>query len=314
MTELVDTILFQWGRESGIAAVGGSMPQADLYRWGPRLLRHVSLPEGDRVASTAYLRTSRDAILLHREPVNDGLARESTRTSVLVGPPSVITFDRAVRLRRAPVVDDEPPVGYPPEWLEASDRRERMRHDLHEMPSAREALVTLVDAIMCGDVRTEFAVRTTLTIRASLLWAACECLGDQARRASWSFSTSLTSDERDHAILRPRFMFVGDETAPGSMGTTRRKVDLSKPPGNDQAYDLVDRWWRGVPVMSPVTHPTPPMAEPERVETERAELVPVEPEPERTRPRFVDSALAVLAVWTCSAVFIALLPLIGGHR
>lgn len=225
--EDIHDLTFEWtsqleGGGSGLGLVHTSLTGPERAEWGNQLVNRVSVPPGDTEPSTCYLLVRDRAVLVHRMPVRDQLNRESTRTRALIGPPSLLTFARAVALRPDdPPADADGPFGdYPAAWEKSSDS-DRTLAAL--AAPHREAVIRLVADVLGRSDRDSYAVSTHGLDARVLLWAAERCF-DNPR---WTFSLR----ERNTAATGlPMFVFTTDrQPARSSFGSPRVWLDLSLP-------------------------------------------------------------------------------------
>jgi len=308
----VDVVTFEWTHRleqggSGLGVVRSSLPDHERARWNDVLGTRVSVPPGDREASTCYLRFRGRAVLLHRTPAQDLLHRGSTRTMALIGPPSVLTLDRAIALRPGtePGDGDGPYESYPSGWADASDGDETLGVVAKEH---RDRAITLVAGLLDTSQPDGFAIRAGGADPRALLWVASRCL----RSDGWTFSTreSLTTTAGP-----PMLVFATGPPPQSSFGFRRQWLDLSRPPRMRQS--TVQEATRRVDEVLAGRSRTAVVRPPRRRNDDRApgvrQAVPdrgsAAAGPRTGLPGAYLVRLSLLLVW--SALFIVLLALAG---
>lgn len=306
----VDVVAFEWTRRlerggSGLGVVRTSLPEHERERWGDDLVNRVSVPPGDQEPSTCYLRVRQRAVLLHRTPAQDLLHRPSTRTTALIGPPSMLTLDHAIALRPAaePAVVDGPYDSYPSEWADGSDDDDVLRAMAEEH---RDRAVTLVAGVLDGSPAGGFAIRAGGADPRALLWLASRCLPS----AEWTFSTRENSTT---GAGLPLLVFATGPPPQSSFASRRCWLDLSRPsparPGCvREAARRVDEVLAGAARSRIVLPPRRGEREP-RVQPTVPDHGAATTERRSPLPGAYAVRLSLLLVW--SAAFIVLLALAG---
>ncbi|MEU0560451.1 hypothetical protein [Dactylosporangium sp. NPDC006015] len=245
MSGQVHTMLFQWSEAKGFMTARSSLPRPEQELWYDRLLPRLSLPQGQYdTGSTCYLQYDDVMALLHRWPAKDGHHRASTRTRALLGPPRLLTFADAVRVRTdaEPVegIDGEGPFpGMPPGWRAASDDDATILAALEE---CHDRLVTFVAGLLTDGAAGRFAVVAPEQYRRALLWGAQHCFRPD-ECPPWTFSTAEAGVAGTDL---PRIVFVPSEASSrGYGGDDLSWIDVNRPEyvdplARDHAARVVD--------------------------------------------------------------------------